>query len=133
MSHSGGMIGNIVALLFGGFLCYYGFDGGWASIFYVFGGFGMLWVGLMIFLFSSTPGTNSFIGNEEKNYIVQQTYEITQKKRNLVIPWKSIFTCKACWAIFIAHFSNNWGIFLFMTQLPSFMKEVLKFNIKSVS
>ena len=41
-------------------------------------------------------------------------------------------TSKSCLAIFISHFSNNWGIYLFITEFPSFMKEVLKFDIKSV-
>ena len=31
MSHSGGQIGNIVALLSGGYLCYIEFAGGWPS------------------------------------------------------------------------------------------------------
>lgn len=77
MSHSGGMIGNIVALLFGGFLCYYGFDGGWASIFYIFGGCGMIWVLIMILLISNTPQSNRFIQKSEKDYIVNETKQST--------------------------------------------------------
>jgi MFS family permease len=34
---SGSNIGNIIALPFGAFLCSNGFDGGWPSIFYLFG------------------------------------------------------------------------------------------------
>jgi MFS transporter, ACS family, solute carrier family 17 (sodium-dependent inorganic phosphate cotransporter), member 5 len=34
---SGSNIGNIIALPLGGFLCSNGFDGGWPSIFYLFG------------------------------------------------------------------------------------------------
>lgn len=34
---SGAWIGNIIALPLGGALCIYGFDGGWPSIFYIFG------------------------------------------------------------------------------------------------
>ncbi len=38
MSHSGGMVGNIFALLVGGYLCSWtSFDGGWPSIYYLFG------------------------------------------------------------------------------------------------
>ena len=50
-----------------------------------------------------------------------------------VIPWKRIISSKVCIAHFVAHFCSNWGNYLFLTQLPSFMKDVLKFDIKSVS
>ena len=36
-STSGCLVGNIVGLSFGGYLCSNGFDGGWPSIFYIFG------------------------------------------------------------------------------------------------
>ena len=34
MSHSGGQIGNILALLSGGYLCYFEFGHGWSFTFY---------------------------------------------------------------------------------------------------
>jgi len=37
LSVAGGMMGNVLALPLCGFLCEYGFDGGWGSIFYVIG------------------------------------------------------------------------------------------------
>ena len=36
-STSGAWIGNIIALPLGAYLCVSGFDGGWPSIFYIFG------------------------------------------------------------------------------------------------
>ena len=47
------------------------------------------------------------------------------------VPWKAIFVSKVCWATFVGHFCNNWGNYMFLTQLPTFMKDVLKFDIKS--
>ena len=37
LANTGAWVGNIVALPFAGYLCTYGFDGGWPSIFYIFG------------------------------------------------------------------------------------------------
>ena len=36
------------------------------------------------------------------------------------------------WALIIAHFCNNVGNYTLLTNLPSYMREVLKFDIKSV-
>ncbi len=36
-STAGAWVGNIVALPLAGYLCVNGFDGGWPSIFYIFG------------------------------------------------------------------------------------------------
>lgn len=47
------------------------------------------------------------------------------------MPWKEILTSKSCIALFISHFSAAWIVILFMTNLPIYMKEILKFDVKS--
>jgi hypothetical protein len=37
------------------------------------------------------------------------------------------------WAILMAHMGQNYGYETLMTELPSFMKQVLHFNLKDVS
>jgi ACS family sodium-dependent inorganic phosphate cotransporter-like MFS transporter 5 len=41
-------------------------------------------------------------------------------------------TTKACFGVFAAHFASNSGIYLMLTNIPTYMKDVLKFDIKSV-
>ncbi|KAL8563827.1 hypothetical protein ACOMHN_061951 [Nucella lapillus] len=48
-------------------------------------------------------------------------------------PWKSIFTSGPVWAINAAHTFGNYTYYMNMTQMPTYMKEVLKFNIKAVN
>ncbi len=123
---------RIVALLVGGYLCSWtSFDGGWPSIYYLFGVCGIVWTVIMFVLFSDTPSTHRFISQNEKEYIMIKTRN-AQFKKNLVIcsdfifslglfdwfcffflnwkviPWIKIFTSKACIAIFISHFCMNW-------------------------
>jgi hypothetical protein len=44
-----------------------------------------------------------------------------------------IFTSAPWWALVMAHSASNFGTYLFLTQLPTYMREILKFDIKSVS
>ena len=36
------------------------------------------------------------------------------------------------WAIVVTHMCANWGTYTFLTNIPTYMKEVLKFDIRSV-
>lgn len=42
-------------------------------------------------------------------------------------------TSKTCLSLFFGHTCQNFGTYMFLTQLPTYMKEILKFDIKSVS
>ena len=72
-STSGVNIGNIAALLLGSYLCVNGFDGGWSSIFYIFGASGVAWFILFMLLTSESPQTHTCIGAREKKYIIDRT------------------------------------------------------------
>jgi len=45
-------------------------------------------------------------------------------------PWKSIFTSLPVWATALAHIGHNWGFWLLLTEMPTFIHTVLKFDIK---
>jgi ACS family sodium-dependent inorganic phosphate cotransporter-like MFS transporter 5 len=42
-----------------------------------------------------------------------------------------LFFSRPCIAIYFAHFASNTGIYVFLTQLPSFLKDVLRFDLKN--
>ena len=64
-----------------GYLCENGFSGGWPSIFYVFGTFGLVW-SLIWFIFSSNdPVSNSFISKHEKQYIISKTVNLQDDEK----------------------------------------------------
>ena len=50
---------------------------------------------------------------------------------NQQTPWLGILTSKSFYALVITHTCSNFGAYLFLTQLPSYMSEVLFFDIKS--
>jgi MFS family permease len=80
MSGAGAKFGNIIGYFLGGLLCVHGFDGGWPSIFYVFGIMGVAW-SITLFLFGSdSPNTQKCISKEEKEYILRETEKTIQTR-----------------------------------------------------
>ena len=130
LANSGSWVGNIVAFPLASYLCVNGFNGGWPSIFYIFGSLCILWSVLFYVICGDSPENHCFISEAEKNYILQQLSKVTVNKSQRT-PWLKILTSKACIAIYVGHFCSNFCIYLFLTQLPTFLKDVLKFDIKS--
>lgn len=79
------------------------------------------------------PGNSRFIGDREREYIEEETQETMSafKEGEKGAPWGKIMTSIPALAIFFGHSCSNWGTYLFLTSLPTYMKEVLKFNVKS--
>lgn len=46
------------------------------------------------------------------------------------IPWKHILTSPPLLALVAAQIGHDWGFFTMVTDLPKYMKDVLKFNVK---
>ncbi|XP_072384181.1 putative inorganic phosphate cotransporter [Diabrotica undecimpunctata] len=100
----------------------------WASVFYLFGGLGILWYILWQILCYSSPEQHPFIGEKEKNFLKKEIEGISTKKPNT--PWKAMLTSAPVWALVAAQAGHDWGFFTILTELPTYMSEVLKFNIK---
>ncbi|KAL3281332.1 hypothetical protein HHI36_004540 [Cryptolaemus montrouzieri] len=100
---------------------------GWSSIFYVFGALGLLWYIMWTILISEKPTDDSQISEAELKYITESLGTTEYKK--IKHPWRKIFSSVSIWAIFAAHFSENWGFYTFLTQLPKYMKDILDFDL----
>jgi len=133
----GSQLGNALTFPFAGLLCAYGFDGGWPSVFYVTGGLALLWCCFYVFFARDSPREMASIKPIECKYIEQslgtfgQTVEERLASRKKDKPWLKIFTSGPVWAILVANACGNYGAYMLLTQMPTYMKEVLKFDIKS--
>ncbi|XP_031343252.1 sialin-like [Photinus pyralis] len=124
---SGSYIGNVIAMPLSALLA----DKlGWESIFYIFGSVGLLWFVCWCTIVSNSPKQDSKISNSELKYI-QDSLGEQQVSRIAKHPWKEIFTSLPVWAIIFTNFSENWGNYTLLTQLPTFMRDVLHFNLAS--
>lgn len=68
---SGAQFGTIVSMPLSGLLADQGFDGGWPSIFYVFGIIGVLWSIAFLVWVKEDPSSHPTMDVKEKTYILK--------------------------------------------------------------
>lgn len=127
-TYSGTQIGTVLMLAVSGVIAASSF--GWPGIFYISGALGVVWSVAFFIFGSNSPSEYSFITKAERDYI--ESMPGSSNDKNKAIPWKEIFTSKPFWALLTSHCAQNWGFWTLLTQIPSYMKDVLNFDIKSV-
>ncbi|XP_068633122.1 putative inorganic phosphate cotransporter isoform X1 [Battus philenor] len=127
--YAGAQFGTVISMPLSGLLSAYGFAGGWPSIFYVFGIIGTVWCLAFLFLVSEDPEVCPRIKEAEKKYILSSLWGAAGSS-SPPIPWCKILMSMPFWAIMLAHMGQNYGYETLMTELPTFMRQVLHFSIK---
>lgn len=97
------------------------------------GGIGLLWSILWFLIVFETPASHPRISREELEEIETAIGTSQMKKKPTYVPWADIFTAPCVWAIVITHGTSVFGYFTIVNQLPTYMKEILHFDIKQVS
>ncbi|CAH1115962.1 unnamed protein product [Phaedon cochleariae] len=104
---------------------------GWASVFYFTGGIGLVWSLLWFFLIYDSPAQHPRITLEERMEIEGKIAEGEGKGvKPTSVPWLDILTSMPVWAIILTHACSVFGYFMVVNQLPTYMKDVLKVDIK---
>ncbi|XP_059615178.1 vesicular glutamate transporter 1-like [Phlebotomus argentipes] len=125
IAYAGNYAGTVVAMPLSGVLAG---RFGWQSVFYVFGGIGCVWLVAWFLIVRAGPECDPFISDQEREYI-ERSIGDPNEKRNIKHPWKAIFTSAAVWAIVASNFAENWGFYTLLTQLPTFLKDTLGFEL----
>ncbi|KAK3095969.1 hypothetical protein FSP39_021470, partial [Pinctada imbricata] len=90
--YAGSQIGNVITFPLAALLCKYGFDGGWSSIFYIFGGIGILWFIAWMILVYDSPNQHPRISEAERDYIVQSLEgKLADKNKQTQSEWQTVF------------------------------------------
>lgn len=126
---SGTQFGTVITLFVAGFLA--ASPGGWPSIFYITGLCAMLWALAWLYIGSDSPASHSTISEEEKHYVETLLVHSSAESSVMKTPWKQICTSIPLWALLITHSGQNWGFWTLLTLMPSYMSNVLGFDIKS--
>lgn len=83
---------------------------------------GCIWFVAWMFLVKEGPEKDPHISKQELDYIKSKLGAGGRKQ--VKHPWKAIFTSTAVYAIIASHFSENWGFYTLLTQLPTFLKGI---------
>ncbi|XP_028578610.2 sialin isoform X2 [Podarcis muralis] len=125
ISYAGAQLGTVVSLPLSGLICFYM---NWIYVFYIFGALGVVWFIFWMLIVSDTPETHKRISHAEKEYILSSLTDQLSTQKS--IPWGAILTSLPLWAIVVAHFSYNWTFYTLLTLLPTYMKEILRFDVQ---
>ncbi|KAG8180929.1 hypothetical protein JTE90_013935 [Oedothorax gibbosus] len=106
---SGAQMGNVITMSVSGVLCSTDFLGGWPSVFYVFGTVTVLWFVLWIILVYETPDEHPSITEGELTLFHDSGKVQTQSNVGFLF-----------------------GMFIFLTELPTYLSTVHHFNIHAV-
>lgn len=127
-AYCGTQVGTVVTLAISGAIG--ASSVGWPGIFYITGGFGLVWSVIWLLFGSSSPASHRRITYQERDYIESATG--TSLNRPTRTPWKQILTSKPFIALFIVSCTQNWGFWTLMTGIPTYMNDVLNFDLTSV-
>ncbi|XP_063690191.1 sialin-like [Bolinopsis microptera] len=129
LSSGGQYLGAVLANSVSGLLASGSFLEGWPSLFYVYGGCGVLWALLWFVFVRDDPATSYWTSNAEREYLAATT--VPKKAVQISeIPWKSILKSGRFRSTCVMHMCNGYGFFMLLSDIPKFMIEVLQYNMK---
>ncbi|XP_045529484.1 putative inorganic phosphate cotransporter [Pieris brassicae] len=125
----GSQIGNVAGSYFSGLIMH---QSSWENVFYLFGGVGLVWFAAWIIFCYSSPNTHPYISDCEKKYLNENVESLSNNEVRLnPVPWRALVRSVPLWALIIAGIGHDWGYYTMVTDLPKYMTDVLKFDIKS--
>lgn len=128
--YAGAQFGTVISMPLSGLLASTNGGDGWPNIFYVFGVVSTIWSIAFLLTVREDPMTDSRINLKEREYIRQQLWG-NRPVSMPPIPWMSILKSLPFWAILVAHMGHNYGYETLMTELPTYLKQVLHFDLKA--
>ncbi len=102
---------------------------GWPWAFYLFGAVGVLWYLVWHVKVTAHPADHPRISAEELATIEDGT---TPRRDADRVPWRALLSSSAVWAIIVAHFCNNWSLYVLLSWLPTFVNQGLGVDYAAV-
>uniref|UniRef100_A0A3P9H1W5 Sialin n=1 Tax=Oryzias latipes TaxID=8090 RepID=A0A3P9H1W5_ORYLA len=127
LSGSGSSFGAFLALPLTGYICE---QLGWPAVFYICGGAGCFWAILWFAFVSDDPRTHRRISDVERDYIINSIGP-QGTGHGWSLPLLSMMLSVPLWAIILTQMSANWAFYTLLTSLPTYMSDILHFDLQS--
>lgn len=126
---AGASLGSVVAAPFIASL-YLAF--GWRATFLGIAVLGFIWVIPWLIINKSTPDKHKWITEKEREHILDDKDNNKAGGFTKVYSWKELLQFKSTWGILLSRFFVDPVWWMFVTWLPTFLKEQFQFDIKQV-
>ncbi|CAL4065472.1 unnamed protein product [Meganyctiphanes norvegica] len=103
---------------------------GWPSAFYVTGILSLVWCFMWFPLMYDDPKHHPRISDAELEYIQKGCQDGGSGGAPKSVPWLAIIRSPPFWALLIVFLGNEYGFTLYVTALPTYMKNILGFSMK---
>jgi ACS family sodium-dependent inorganic phosphate cotransporter len=123
---SGTALGTIIALLASPPII---IAFGWEAVFYVSGLIGLLWLAMWWWKAADWPERSPGVSAAELAEIRAGRSEVDAAE---AIPWNKICREPAVWAIVMAHLCNNFGFYILLLWLPSYLDQTFHVPLKDL-
>ncbi len=105
---------------------------GWQLTFLGIAFLGILWIIPWLLINKNTPDKHSWITKEEQDHILDAENKKTATTEITVYTWKQLLNFRNTWGIISSRFFIDPVWWMFVTWLPTFLKEQFSFDIKQV-
>lgn len=103
---------------------------GWRESFFILGAISLVWTALYIWLFRNTPLEHKWVKPAELKEIGVNANEMTSSAKEKT-PWRQMI--KRMWLVTFVDFCYGWSLWVFLTWLPSYLKEARGFDLKHLA
>ncbi|XP_062135985.1 putative inorganic phosphate cotransporter [Drosophila sulfurigaster albostrigata] len=126
--YAGAQFGTALVMVISGFV--FESSMGWPGLFYITGGLSLAWALLYVWLGANEPATCRCISKGERMYIESLTGS-SNNSQTLPVPWMSLLKSPAFLGLVAAHCGFNFGFYMLLTEMPTYMSKVLQLDVKS--
>ena len=127
ITHSFARLGGAVAPpVVIGITAYYG----WRESFIVLGVVSLLWTALYVWFFRNTPIEHKWITPKELKEIGVDAAQMKKAAKGKT-PWKEMIS--KMWLVTFVDFCYGWSLWVFLTWLPSYLKDARGFDLKQLA